>query len=159
MTSLSPFYSLQSLIRSILIIKPSSLGDVVHTLPAVALIRDAFPNARLTWMINPEWAPLLRGNKCVDHVYIFPRSQLGGIGMPFRALPWLWQMRRLRPDAALDFQGLLRSALIGRASRPREFYGMSDAREGARWFYDRIALVDRNAHAVERYLTLSQCFG
>src|SRR5947207_1557240 len=139
-------------IRSILIIKPSSLGDIVHTLPAAALIRDVFPNARLTWMINPEWAPLLRGNKSVDHVYIFPRAQLAGLGMAARLLPWLWQTRRLQPDAALDFQGLLRSALIGRASRPRQFYGMSDAREGARRFYDLVAPVDRNAHAVERYL-------
>jgi heptosyltransferase I len=150
---------LKSAIRSLLIIKPSSLGDIVHTLPAVTLIREAYPNARITWVINPEWAPLLRGNKCVDHVYIFPRSQLGSIGMAARLLPWLRQTRRLQPDAALDFQGLLRSALIGRASRPREFSGMSDAREGARWFYDRVAPVDQNAHAVERYLTLTEYFG
>ena len=60
---------------------------------------------------------------------------------------------------ALDFQGLLRSALIGKISHPREFYGMSDAREGARLFYQHIAPVDRNAHAVERYLSLVETFG
>ena len=155
-SSLKP---LKSDIRSILIIKPSSLGDIVHTLPAVTLIRETYPHARITWVINPEWAPLLRGNKCVDHVYIFPRSQLGGIGVSARLFPWLRQTRRLQPDVALDFQGLLRSALIGWASRPREFYGMSDAREGARSFYDRVAPVDRNAHAIERYLALTQYFG
>ena len=150
---------MKSALRSILIIKPSSLGDVVHTLPSVTLIRGAYPHARITWVINPEWAPLLRGNKFVDHVYIFPRSQLARIGVSMRLLPWLRQTRRLQPDAALDFQGLLRSALIGRASRPREFYGMSDAREGARRFYDRVAPVDRHAHAVERYLALTEYFG
>ena len=57
--------------KSILIIKPSSLGDVVHTLPAVAAIRDANPDAEITWVINPEWATILRGNRDVDHVHIF----------------------------------------------------------------------------------------
>jgi heptosyltransferase-1 len=146
-------------LRSILIIKPSSLGDIVHTLPAAALIRAAYPTANITWVINPEWSPLLRGNKCVDHVHIFPRGELGGLGMATRLLPWMRQTGRLQPDAALDFQGLLRSALIGRTSHPRDFYGMSDAREGARIFYDHVAPVERNAHAVERYLALVENFG
>lgn len=149
----------QSAIRSLLIIKPSSLGDVVHTLPSVALLRAAYPNARITWVINPEWAPLLRGNNCVTHIHIFPRGELGGLGMATRLLPWMRQTGRLQPDVALDFQGLLRSALIGRTSHPRAFYGMDDAREGARRFYDHIAPVDRNAHAVERYLSLVESFG
>ena len=146
-------------ISSILIIKPSSLGDIVHTLPAAALLRDACPEAEITWVINPEWAPLLRGNKSVDHAHIFPRGELGGFGMSTHLLPWLRATGRLQPDAALDFQGLLRSALIGKMSHPREFYGMSDAREGARLFYQHTAPVDRNAHAVERYLSLVETFG
>ena len=74
-------------------------------------------------------------------------------------MPWVRRTRALRPDVALDFQGLLRSALIGRFSGAREFYGMSDAREGARLFYDHVAPVDRRAHAVERYLQLAAKFG
>jgi heptosyltransferase-1 len=143
----------------ILIIKPSSLGDVVHTLPAVASIRKANPKAEITWVVNPEWAPVLRGNKSIDHVHIFPRGQLGGFGMPGSLLPWLWKTRGLQPDAALDFQGLLRSALIGRISKARDFYGMSDAREGARLFYDHVVKVNRTEHAVERYLKLAESFG
>ncbi|MBA3832348.1 MAG: glycosyltransferase family 9 protein [Chthoniobacterales bacterium] len=145
--------------RSLLIIKPSSLGDIVQTLPAAALLREAYPNANITWVINPEWASLLRGNKCVDHVHIFPRGELGGFGLATRLLPWMRQTNRLKPDVALDFQGLLRSAFIGRTSHPRAFYGMSDAREGVRKFYDHIAPVDRNTHAVERYLALVENFG
>lgn len=144
---------------SILIIKPSSLGDVVHTLPAAALLREAYPGADITWVINPEWAPLLRGNRCVDHVHIFPRGELGGFGLAKSLFPWVRQTSRLRPDVALDFQGLLRSALIGKLSRPGLFYGMSDAREGARNFYQHVAEVDRGAHAVERYLVLVEAFG
>jgi ADP-heptose:LPS heptosyltransferase len=142
-----------------LIIKPSSLGDVVHTLPAVASIRDAHPHAEITWIINPEWAPLLRGNPDVNHVHIFPRGDFRGLGASRSLLPWLKSTRKLRPDLALDFQGLLRSALIGKVSRAKEMYGTSDAREGSRWFYDRIAKVNRREHAIERYLKLAECAG
>lgn len=140
-------------------IKPSSLGDIVHTLPAVAAVRDAHPAAEITWVINPEWAPLLRGNPDIDHVHIFPRSELGGWKAPRGLLPWLRQTRALRPDAALDFQGLLRSALIAKASGAPRIFGMSDGREGSRLFYHQTARVDRRWHAVERYLALAREFG
>lgn len=145
--------------RSILIIKPSSLGDIVHTLPAVAAIRDAHPRAEITWVINPEWAPLLRGNQDVNHVHIFPRGEFRGMGASRSIMPWLRQTKKLRPDLALDFQGLLRSAFIAKASKAREIYGMSDGREGSRWFYHRVAKVNRRQHAVERYLQLAEIAG
>lgn len=146
-------------IKSILVIKPSSLGDIVHTLPAVAAIRDAHPNAEITWVINPEWAPLLRGNPDVNHVHIFPRGDFAALNAPRTFWPWLKKTRSLRPEVALDFQGLLRSALIGKISGAREFWGMSDGREGSRLFYKRTAKVDRRAHAVDRYLKLAESFG
>lgn len=146
-------------LKSILIIKPSSLGDIVHTLPAVAAIREAHPEAEITWVINPEWAPLLRGNRDVNHVHIFPRREFRGLGASRNLLGWWRKTRRMRPDAALDFQGLFRSAWIGWISRPRSIFGMSDGREGSRLFYDHIARVDRRAHAVDRYLKLAQDFG
>ncbi|HSH40205.1 MAG TPA: glycosyltransferase family 9 protein [Chthoniobacterales bacterium] len=145
--------------KSILIIKPSSLGDVVHTLPAVAAIREASPEAKITWVINPEWAPLLRGNRDIDHVHIFPRGEFRGLGAPKSLLPWLRKTRALQTDVAIDFQGLLRSALIARFSGARELFGLSDAREGSRFFYHHVARVDRRAHAVDRYLALAEMFG
>ena len=145
--------------KSILIIKPSSLGDIVHTLPAVAAIREANPTATITWVINPEWAPLLRGNRDIDHVHIFPRGDFRGLGAPQSLLPWLMKTRALRPDVAVDFQGLLRSALIARISGAPQLFGLSDAREGSRFFYHHVAPVDRRSHAVERYLKLAEIFG
>ena len=142
-----------------MIIKPSSLGDIVHTLPAVALLREAHPGAEITWVINPEFAPLLRGNPDVNHVHFFPRGQFRGLGAPRSLLPWLKKTRGIRPDLTLDFQGLLRSALIARISGAKEIYGMSDAREGSRFFYDRVAKVNRRGHAVNRYLKLAECAG
>jgi heptosyltransferase-1 len=145
--------------KSILIIKPSSLGDIVHTLPAVAAVRDAYPGAEITWVINPEWSTLLRGNPDVNHIHIFPRGEFAALNAPRTLWPWLKKTRSLRPDVALDFQGLLRSALIGKVSGAREFLGMSDGREGSRLFYKRTAKVDRRAHAVDRYLKLAETFG
>jgi ADP-heptose:LPS heptosyltransferase len=146
-------------LNSILVIKPSSLGDVVHTLPAVAAIRDAHPRAKITWVINPEFTSLLRGNRDVDHIHIFPRGEFRGLGVPRSLMPWLKKTRELQPDLALDFQGLLRSALIAKASGAKEIFGMSDAREGSRLFYHRTAKVNRRDHAVERYLKLAELTG
>ena len=64
-----------------------------------------------------------------------------------------------KPDLALDFQGLLRSALIGRISGAKELVGMSDGREGSRWLYHRVARVNRREHAIERYLKLAESVG
>src|SRR5207249_12065285 len=144
---------------SILIIKPSSLGDIVHALPAVAAIRDAHRKASITWVMNPEFTPLLRGSPDVNHIHVFPRREFSGLGAPVSMMPWLKETRKLRPDLALDFQGLLRSALIARVSGAKEIYGMSDARGGSRWFYDRIAKVNRRGHAVNRCLMLAECAG
>ena len=143
--------------RSILVVKPSSLGDVVHTLPAVSLLKRAWPQARLRWIVNPEWAPLLEGNPDVDEVVLFPRRELSG--SLFKQLRWLRATgAACRSDLVLDFQGLLRSAIMSRFCRGRELLGLSDAREGARFFYDRVARVGRE-HAVNRYLKLVAALG
>ncbi len=142
--------------RSVLVLKPSSLGDVVHTLPAVARWKAAAPEIRVTWLINPEWAPLLVGNPDVAEVLPFPRREFTA------ASGWAWLRREIlgrRPDLALDFQGLLRTALLGRISGARRLHGLGDAREGATWFYHRTVPVPptvagRPPHAVERYLAL-----
>jgi len=146
-------------VNSILVIKPSSLGDIVHTLPAVAAIRDAHPKAKITWVMNPEFTPLLRGNSDVNHIHVFPRKDFSGLGAPVRFGPWLKETRKLKPDLALDFQGLLRSAFIARMSGAKQVLGMNDGREGSRFFYSRTAKVNKREHAVERYLKLAELAG
>ncbi len=145
--------------REILIIKPSSLGDVVHTLPAVALVKRRWPEAHLRWLINPEWAPLLEGNPHVDEVVIFPRGEFRGIAGLTRIPGWAKKMARRKADLVLDFQGLLRSALIARLCRGGRIVGLSDAREGARFFYSQTADVRDCKHAVDRYLRLVATLG
>jgi len=145
--------------KSILIIKPGSLGDIVHTLPAVSLLREAHPHAEITWVINAELAPLLRGNPDVNHVHFLPRGELRALGAPTSLLPWLKKSGQIHPDLALDFQGSLRSVLIAKISGAKEIYGMSNSLAGKIWLFDRVAEVNRRSHPVERYLRLAECAG
>jgi heptosyltransferase I len=148
--------------RSILVIKPSSLGDIVHTLPAAACVKHRWPEARVSWLVNPEWAPLLAGNPHLSDIIEFPRAEFGS-ALGWTKFPaWMRRLKeRARPDLVLDFQGLLRSALIGRCSGG-EVWGTSDSREGARWLHHHVVRVPpRNdpIHAVSRGLALVEAIG
>lgn len=139
---------------TILLIKPGSLGDVVHALPTIAALRDAHPQAHLTWVVDPRWAPILEGTGIADELLEFPREQFRGLGGKIKALAWYRALRDRQPDLAIDLQGLLRSALIARASGARKILGLSDAREGARHLYIHTADTTPTTHAVDRYLQI-----
>ena len=122
----------------------------------MARLKAVWPRCRLSWLVNIEWSPLLVGNPDIDEIVPFPRQSFRGTAGPAKFLRWCrTAINGRKPELALDFQGLLRTAFIGRMSRPGLFYGMTDAREGARWLYDRRVRVPVGAaHAVERYLML-----
>jgi heptosyltransferase-1 len=137
--------------RSVLVVKPSSLGDIVHALAPVAALRAHWPEARVTWVANPAWAPVLEGGGVADTVLPFPRDQFRGAAGGLRFLRWCRQLRTLRPDLVIDLQGLFRSAWIARSARPRRWVGLSDAREGAAFMAPHVANVSGAVHAVDRY--------
>ncbi|MBL9114159.1 MAG: glycosyltransferase family 9 protein [Verrucomicrobiaceae bacterium] len=148
--------------RSVFVVKPSSLGDIVHTLPVVHLIKQANLSLKVRWIANPEWLPLLKGVDCVDELLEFPRKKLGGLLAPLKYLKWAPNVRlppHAEPELVLDFQGLARSAFISRARRGAKVLGLSDAREGARFMYDEVVPVDKTAHAVDRYLQMAAALG
>ena len=139
-------------VHSVLVVKPSSLGDVVHTLPAVHRLKQSFPHLRIDWLINPEWEPLLAGNPDLVETVPFPRQSFRGSGGWKRYREWMKNFRwRPPPDVALDFQGLLRSAWLARRSGARVVVGMSDAREGARFLHHLSLPVAESIHSVDRY--------
>ena len=148
--------------RSALVIKPSSLGDIVHTLPAVKALRDAHPHLKLRWLANTEWMPILQGCPLIDEVIPFPRKTFRGPAGLLRFWNWrrTWMsLPREEPELVLDFQGLLRSGLASSWRGSASVAGLSDAREGAHWFYDHTVPVDAGAHAVDRYLALPRALG
>jgi lipopolysaccharide heptosyltransferase I len=140
----------------LLIVRLSALGDVVHTLPALELLRAALPEAELTWAVEAFAAPLLRGHPALDRIVVLDRRGVTRAGARLRGLRALGAgvraLRRERFDAALDFQGLLRSALVARGSGARRVFGPGWAREGATLLYtDRLAVPrPHHAHAVLR---------
>ncbi len=143
----------------ILVLKPSSLGDIVHTLPAVHRIRLAHPGARIDWVVKPEWRPLLDGNPDLHHLLEFPRNTRHGAFGPLRFWKWTSHLASPPPDLVLDFQGLLRTGVMARRSGGKRLLGLSDAREGAHLFYHETADVSRIPHAVDRYLALASLAG
>lgn len=142
-------------IRSVLVVKPSSLGDIVHTLPSVRLLRRANPRLKISWVINPEWAPLLADNPDIDEVVHFPRGDFRFPPNFSRLLEWWSANRRIRPSLALDFQGLLRSALIARISGAKTIHCLGDATPACRLLAHRVVhSTHGREHAVTRYLKL-----
>jgi heptosyltransferase I len=147
-------------VHSVLVIKPSSLGDVVHTLPAVHRLKTTFPHLRIDWLVNPEWAPLLEGNPDLVETVPFPRREFKGKGGWGRYRTWMKSFRWRPPaDLAIDFQGLFRSAWLARRSGAKFIVGASDSREGARFLHHQRISVEASAHAVDRSLQLVAALG
>jgi heptosyltransferase-1 len=144
----------------ILFIKTSSLGDVVHHMPAITDARRHLPDARLAWVVEEDYAPLARLHPAVDDV--IPVATRRWRKNPFAPATWreigrfCGVLRARSFAAAIDTQGLLRSALIAGAVRGvRHGYDRLSIREPlACPFYDIRHRVSRHAHAIPRNRTL-----
>jgi len=147
----------------ILIVKLSSIGDVVHTLPALSAIRRALPDAEISWAVEKSAAEILRGNTFIDNlIEIDTRSLRGGKIIEEILIEASKQLRELRSfefDAALDFQGLLKSATVTKLSKAKKRYGFSkqNLREPASRFLltDKIQ-VEPKTHIIVKHLQLAQ---
>ena len=118
--------------KSLLVIKPSSLGDIVHGLQVMQIVARARPDVRISWVVRERFAGLVQAAPFVAETIIFRRRD----GWPaFWKL--LSELRRRRFDAVWDMQGLLRSGLMTSAARSPAKCGRPDSREGAGFFYDR----------------------
>jgi heptosyltransferase-1 len=131
------------------------MGDIIHTLPAVASLKHSFPGSHLTWVVEPKWAPLLEGNPFVDRVVILRRDTLAGLERSWR------ELRTVRYNLAIDFQGLVKSALVASIARPERIYGFHHTqlreRAAAVFYSDKIA--SNSAHIVDRNLDLAVAAG
>ena len=139
-----------------LIVRLGALGDIVHTVPAAAALRRAYPDARIDWVLDARHASFAQLVTCIDRVVTLDRPTLGG---------WLQLVQTLRParyDVALDFQGLMKSAVIARASGARRVAGFSiwHLREkGARPFYSEVGNGEQAPHVIQKNLSLLSVVG
>jgi ADP-heptose:LPS heptosyltransferase len=114
----------------LLVIQPSSLGDIAHGLQVVASIKAQQPPWRVSWIVRDIFAPLVRASTVVDQAYVFRRHE--GARAFLRLMR---EVRRREFDLVFDLQGLLRSGLMTKWSRAKRKAGRADAREGAGIFY------------------------
>ena len=144
----------------VLILKPSSLGDVVQALPVARLLRRAHPEAEIHWWLNRELVPLLEGDPDIARVIPFDRKRLGRLsGLP-RLASHLRSIRAERYDLVIDLQALARSALVSWIARGGLTIGLEDRREGAPAFYDQtVPRAGFATHAVDWYLDVLRALG
>jgi heptosyltransferase-1 len=131
------------------------MGDILHTLPAVASLKHGLAGSSITWAVEPRWAPLLEDNPFIEDIIIVDRRSA-------RALLALW--RRLRDgafDTAVDFQGLMKSALVASFAHPEQIVGLhrSAAREPLAALLYSSTCEPRAEHVVDRQLEIAACAG
>jgi heptosyltransferase-1 len=147
----------------ILIIKPSSLGDIVHSLPVLKILKDSFPDSSIDWVVSKNLKDLLTGNPLIHDLIIFDKDSwknLKRIHLTIKEMTAL--VKRLRSknyDVVLDLQGLLRSGLMTFFSKSSVKVGFHNAREGSTLFYNKKVMVNGAIHAVDRYVELIKCIG
>ena len=147
----------------VLIVKLGSIGDVVHTLPALAAIRKAMPEAEISWVVEHRAAEILRDNPILDRlIEVDTKALRRGLvsGETLRApRQQLRQLRASAFDLALDFQGLLKSASIARLSGARRVFGFTkdSLREPAsRLLLSKSIPTSKNSHVIRKNLSLAR---
>ena len=148
--------------QRVLLIKPSSLGDLVTAMPVLRGLRRSFPQARISWLVSRSLAELIAHDRDLDETILFDRQGLANWWRSPRAGWALWALRRRlrtgRFDWVIDLQGLFRSGYFARATGAAVRAGFADAREMARGFYTHPISV-RAAHTVDRNIELARALG
>jgi len=144
-------------VNKFLIVRLGSLGDVVHAIPVAAALRAEFPHARIDWVVDPRYTALLDLVPIVDRRVPFDPRDFFRAGERSRVLRTVSELRRSRYDAAIDLQGLVKSAALARAIRPRRVIGFPrpHLREPlARLFYTTAPDPGSATHVIYKNLAL-----
>ncbi len=152
----------------ILIVKLSAIGDVVHTLPFLHVLRKNFPLAKIDWLVEEGAAGLIEGHPAIRRVIISRRKSWRRRLFKDRRVVEVWReilrflkdLRRYRYDCVIDLQGLLKSGLLVGLSKGERKLGMKGAREGAWLFLKEPSVsVNYHQHAIDRYLDVATYLG
>jgi heptosyltransferase I len=148
----------------ILIVRLSAMGDVIHTLPCLDVLRRRFPRAHIAWVAEELSRDLLEGHPQLDEVFIIPKKRWRGHTLKYlfpEIVPFYRVIRSRRFDVAIDFQGLTKSGLAARLSGAplRIGFGGVDCREINGWFTNRKVTPPPDAHIIDRNLSLLSALG
>ncbi len=143
----------------ILVVKPSALGDVVHSLPFLNALKTRYPKAEIHWVVARGIHEILQDHPMIDRLWVIDKNRWkrpGNMAETCREICRLaGKLRREDFDVTVDLQGLLRSGIITFLAGSRHRIGFKEAREGSRVFYTHTVQGGRDIHAVERYLRMA----
>lgn len=149
--------------KKILIIKPSSLGDIVHSLPVLDALYRCFPGAEIHWLVAEGLEGILEEHPMLRKLWIIRKDEWKRITKLHTTISELRKLfRNLRAekfDYAIDLQGLLRSGIIAKATGAPVRIGFEEAREGSTVFYTHKVTGGNDIHAVDRYLKVPHFLG
>ncbi len=149
--------------KKILVVKPSSLGDIVHSLPFLNSIRKCLPEAQIHWLVARGFDGLLADHPMLDKVWVINKEQwkkINAAGKTINELRALYRnLKKENYDLVVDLQGLLRSGVLTGVTGSATRVGFKEAREGSRLFYTHTVKGGRDVHAVERYLKVASFLG
>ena len=146
----------------ILLIRPSALGDVCRTVPVLASLKRAWPDAGIDWLVQDDFTDAIRSHPALRRAVPFPRRELGRElrrGRLRSPIGWLKQLHREGYDLVLDAQGLFRSGFLSRVTGARTRVGHRAARELAWMFYTHRERGSEGRHTVDRMLALVAALG
>jgi heptosyltransferase-1 len=146
-----------------LIVKPSSLGDIVHSLPFLNALKKCFPEAEIDWVIAQGFEGILEGHPMIRRLWVIKKDawkKIRNVRDTIQEIKLLFrELKREKYDLVIDLQGLLRSGIITSATASPVRIGFKEAREGSRVFYTHTVEGGKNIHAVDRYLNIIQYLG
>ena len=148
--------------KNILLIKMSSLGDILHTLPFAAALRQRFPKAKITWLVHPQFAGFVPDPPVIDEIIYFDKVKFNKMNL-LAKLAYFLEMRRLlhskKFDLVIDMQGLFKSAVLAAISGCSDRIGYCEMREGSWLVSKAICGSHSNDHVIERYLDVARYLG
>lgn len=142
--------------KNILIIKMSSLGDIIHALPSLYALRKKYPNARITWAVHPAFAGILPGKPWIDEIFLVDRKKIKNISY---LLAVRKELHKRHFDLVIDLQMIAKSALISFLSGGKAHIGYQDAREGSFLVSKPIAGSHKHDHIIEQLLDVMRYLG
>ena len=148
------------MLKNILIVKLSAIGDVIHALPVSYAVKETFPDAHLTWVVEPPAYDLLKMNPCVDEIIIFHKKEFKSLkGFVRNFFPFRSELQREKFDAVLDLQGLFKSAAIAFFAKSNIKLGICNMRELSDKISTPVIGENSRGHIVERYLDTARAIG
>ena len=146
--------------KNILVVKLSAIGDVIHALPVSYAIKETFPDAHLTWVVEPTAYDILAGNPFIDNIILFEKKRFRTVrGFLEEFRPFRHELRARKYDAALDLQGLFKSAAIVAQSGAKLRLGTEYMREGSAYVSHPVRGAHAKGHIVDRYLDVARALG